>query len=117
LAGIGFPQARSVIGLAAISDIQQYSAGDNDCESATERFMGGSYAQLPARYDSANPKKLHIHPSTTLLHGAADTIVSMNQSEIIGADRKIELGAGHFDWVHPGTPAFQLLLKTLEESF
>ncbi len=117
LAGLEFPQARAVIGLAAISDIQQYSEGDNDCETATEGFMGGSYAQLPARYDAANPARLPIHPRTTLLHGTADTIVSIKQAGINGANSKIELAAGHFDWVHPGTPAFQLLLNTLGESF
>jgi hypothetical protein len=27
----------------------------------------------------------------------------------------VQEGAGHFDWAHPGTAAFQLLLETLDE--
>ena len=117
LAGNEFPQAQAVIGLAAISDIQAYSQGGNDCETATPRFMGGSFAEIPELYDLANPATLGVHQNTMLLHGTADSIVNVNQSKIDGAVTKIESGAGHFDWVHPGTRAVQLLLDTLEESF
>lgn len=117
LAGLAFPQARTVIGLAAISDIEKYSLGDNDCETATPRFMGGTYAEQSSLYNLANPAYLGTSNSTILLHGTADSIVDINQASIEGATTKIEEGAGHFDWVHPGTPATQLLLKTLESAF
>ena len=117
LAGKEFSQAQSIIGLAAISDIEQYSLGSNDCQTATPLFMGGTYAEQPALYDSANPKVRGVHTNTTMLHGTADNIVDIEQSSVGDANTRIVEGAGHFDWVHPGTPAAILLLNTLEETF
>ena len=117
LAGNEFPNVRSVIGLAAISDIQTYSMGNNDCETATPLFMGGTFSELPSLYRSANPVDVGVHGETTLLHGTADSIVNISQSNLTGAKALVEEGAGHFDWVHPGTSATTLLLKTLEEAF
>ncbi len=117
LAGKEFPQVRSIIGLAAITDIEHYSRGNNDCQTATPLFMGGTYADRPTIYDSANPKVQGMHKNTTLLHGTADNIVDIEQSSFGNTSTGIVKGAGHFDWVHPGTPAVELLLKTLEETF
>lgn len=50
LAGANSKQIKTVIGLAAITDIEQYAAGDNSCQTATPRFMGGSAQQLPELY-------------------------------------------------------------------
>lgn len=117
LAGADFPNVNAVVGLAAITDIVKYAAGTNDCETATPLFMGSTFAQANALYQTANPASLNLHSSTLLLHGAADSIVNVSQSILQNTNTLGIEEAGHFDWVHPGTEAFQLLLESLEKLF
>ena len=107
----------AVIGLAAITDIVKYSRGDNSCQVATQRFMGGSVTEFPARYAAANPAVKSPHPSTVLIHGSIDSIVAPAHANYIKNDSHILEGAGHFDMVHPGTPSYQALLKELAKAF
>lgn len=107
----------AVVGLAAISDIVAYSRGKNSCQAATIDFMGGGYEQNRAAYDAANPVGKPVNDKTVLLQGDADKIVPVEQSELPGARAVVLEGAGHFDWVHPGTEAYQLLLSTLKNVF
>jgi len=104
----------AVIGLAAITDIIEYSRGSNSCQTATIDFMGGVYEAIPSTYQAANPTSRPVHEKTLLLQGDIDTIVPFEQSELPGARPFVLEDAGHFDWVHPGTEAYQLLLSTLE---
>ena len=113
LAGANSKQIKTVIGLAAITDIEQYAAGDNSCQTATPRFMGGSAQQLPENYTSANPTRQARHANTVLIHGKADQIVPVKQATSFSNEVRIIDGAGHFDLIHPGTPAFKALLKEL----
>ena len=117
LAGSGFQNADAVIGLAAITDIVEYSRGENSCQTATIDFMAGRYEEKPAEYDAANPANISLHDQTILLHGDADNIVPLEQARLPGAATRVIEGAGHFDWIHPGTRAYQVLLTTLEELF
>ena len=104
----------AVIGLAAITDIVRYSRGKNSCQTASIDFMGATYEQNPEAYKAANPASRPIHAKTMLLYGDADSIVPLEQSQLPGASAVMFEGAGHFDWVHPGTGAYQVLLSTLE---
>ena len=106
-----------VIGLAAITDIVEYSRGKNSCQTASIDFMGGSYEENPEAYKAANPASRPIHSKTMLLYGDIDSIVPIEQSQLPGASAVMFEGAGHFDWVHPGTGAYQMLLSTLEVLF
>ena len=106
-----------VIGLAAITDIIEYSRGENDCQTASVDFMGGDYESNPIAYKAANPANKSLHDKTILLHGDSDSIVPLGQSQLQGATAVVFEGAGHFDWLHPGTGAYQLLLSTLEDLF
>jgi acetyl esterase/lipase len=115
LAGSGLESAKAVIGLAAITDIVGYSKGANSCQSAVPEFMGGTYEQKPEAHAAANPAGQPIHPHTLLLHGDQDSIVPLQQANLPGAEVQVQEGAGHFDWVHPGTAAFDRLLATLDE--
>ncbi len=115
LAASANPDVQAVIGLAAITDIIAYSRGTNDCQTATSGFMGGDYAAIPAAYDAANPAGKPTHATTILLHGDMDTIVPAGQAQLPGATTVIADGAGHFDWLHPDTGAYHLLLSTLEQ--
>jgi acetyl esterase/lipase len=115
LASAEFKNIEAVIGLAAITDIVEYSRGENSCQAATIDFMGGTYEADPAAYHAANPVDKSMHDHTILLQGDIDTIVPPGQSQIAGVTTVLVEGAGHFDWLHPGTPAFRKLLSTLGE--
>lgn len=107
----------AVIGLAAITDIVEYSRGTNSCQTATLEFMGGVYEEKQAAYDEANPKGKPVNSKTILLQGDIDVIVPVEQSQLPGASAVVFEGVGHFDWVHPGTGAYLKLLSTLENLF
>lgn len=117
LAATEFRNVHAVVGLAAITDIVKYAAGTNDCETAAALFMGSTIAQDSALYQTANPASLNLHSNTLLLHGTGDSIVSVSQSVLQNANTLDIEDAGHFDWVHPGTEAFQILLDNLEKLF
>lgn len=117
LAASGNASVQAVIGLAAITDIIEYSRGTNDCQTATSGFMGGDYAANPDAYDAANPAGKPTHATTLLLHGDMDNIVPAGQAHLPGATPVMAEGAGHFDWLHPDTGAYHLLLSTLEQYF
>lgn len=106
-----------VIGLAAITDVIAYSQGSSSCEAAASEFMGGSYAGLEQEYLDANPPSHQLHQNTVLLQGDIDAIVPVAQAKLDGAETRITMGAGHFDWSHPGTAAFRDLLALLDEYF
>jgi len=116
LAGSEFQSFKAVVGLAAITDIVEYSQGTNSCQKATLGFMNGDYQANPDAYQLANPVGKKLHPNTVLLHGDVDAIVPLRQSTLLNAKSDVLTAAGHFDWVHPGTPAFQRLLLTLDEA-
>lgn len=113
LAARGRPGYRVVAGLAAITDIVAYGRGDNSCQRAVPQFMGGSATEFPERYRLADPAAVAERSPTVLLHGSVDAIVPLAQARLSGAESIVVEGAGHFDWVHPGTAAFERLLDLL----
>jgi acetyl esterase/lipase len=117
LTASGNAHIRGVIGLAAITDIVEYSRGLNSCQTATIDFMAGVFEDRTEAYIAANPAGKPVQARTLLLQGDVDSIVPLEQSQLKGATPVVLEGAGHFDWVHPGTAAYQLLLSTLEETF
>ena len=107
---------RAAIGLAAITDLEDYAGGDNSCQRVTPELMGGRPEERPGRYAQASPAVLGTSIPTVLLQGSADAIVPPAQARALpGAELRLLEGAGHFDLVHPGTPAFGVLLAALEE--
>lgn len=115
LASGEFQNLKAVVGLAAITDIVTYSQGTNSCQKATLEFMSGDYKANPEAYQLANPVNKKLHPNTILLHGDIDAIVPVRQATLLETNSDVLEGAGHFDWVHPGTPAFQRFLSTLDK--
>jgi acetyl esterase/lipase len=115
-------QSVDVIGLAAITDLERYASGDNGCQKAGLSFMGSDAAEDQESYDSANPSKHDIPTTINLLHGESDAIVPIDQMADFKQLKLIKhpvVDAGHFDWVHPGTPAFThflTLLRALTET-
>jgi acetyl esterase/lipase len=113
LAGGAIPQLKGVIGLAAITDIQEYAAGTNSCQKVTKDFMQGMPKDKPAEYLLANPSKQPLHVNTVILQGNKDNIVpAFNLDKL---ERKVIMldGIGHFDWIHPGSEAFRTLPQHL----
>jgi acetyl esterase/lipase len=107
---------RAAIGLAAITDLVDYARGDNSCQRVTPELMGGSPEERPERYAQASPALLGTSIPTVLLQGSEDAIVPPGQAQALpGAAVRLIEGAGHFDLVHPGTPAFEALLEALDE--
>lgn len=104
---------KQIIGLAAITDISRYALGANSCQQATPKFMGGMPDEKADAYQAANliDKKLPIE--VTLLQGDADQIVPILQSQLHEVNAEIIADAGHFDWIHPGSPAFKHLLTVI----
>ena len=111
----------NTIGLSAIVNIASYSKGSNSCQSATTSFMKGTLEDKPIEYYFANPLNIRFASTPTskavLLHGTEDAIVPLKQGQHPQIDQIVIDGAGHFDWIHPGTEAFKVLtayLKTYE---
>ncbi|GGD77835.1 alpha/beta hydrolase [Lacimicrobium alkaliphilum] len=107
------PSLDAVIGLAAITDISEYALGDNGCQKAAAGFMGGSSLQVPEAYQQAQISADKLPSSVYLLHGEQDSIVPLTQSN--GFEHHILPRAGHFDWLHPQTPAYGLFMTRLQD--
>lgn len=99
--------ARSVIGLAPVTDIAAYAEGDGSCNAAAARFLASG-----ADSAAANPANTPAPAATTILLGSADRIIpyeipALSPHTLVGVE------AGHFDWIHPGTPAWGRFLLEL----
>lgn len=103
-----------VIGLAAITDLTTYAAGESGCEQAANSFMANA---APSDWQQADPAQQQFSVDITLLQGTADSIVPMQQATALADQANIVTveDAGHFDWVHPHSHAWQRLLQTLEQ--
>ena len=102
-----------VIGLAPIIDIADYARGSGDCNKAAIEFMGGTPDDIPALYTAATPTAPHQQQHYTVLMGNQDHIVPANP-DYLPVGYQAWSNAGHFDWIHPGTPAWQEFLSQLQ---
>jgi acetyl esterase/lipase len=106
----------AAVGLAAITDLESYAMGENSCQKVTPRLMGGLPSDRPERYDQASPATLGTDIPVVLLQGDADSIVPPAQARSLAQARPVIIEeAGHFDLIHPGTPAFGRLVRYLQE--
>jgi acetyl esterase/lipase len=105
---------RGVVGLAAITDLALCAEEEGACRRSVPRLVGGTPAEQPERYRLASPASLPRPVPVALLHGDADEIVLPTQAHALpGARVSVVDGAGHFDFIHPETPVFGLLLEEL----
>jgi acetyl esterase/lipase len=111
----GGAELKGVIGLAAIVDVVRYSQGNNSCQTATPAFFGGSAEQKPEAYALGSPDHHVLKEHSLLLQGSADAIVEQSQALKSGFEYQIVEGAGHFDWIHPETNAYQAFLSALKQ--
>jgi acetyl esterase/lipase len=97
------------IGLAPIIDIAHYARGEGSCNAAAVQFMGALPTENPTAYRAATPV---LQSRDRALMGSQDHIVPA-QDRYLPAGYSHWPDAGHFDWVHPGTPAWQEFLLQL----
>ena len=104
-----------LFGLAPIIDLPAYSEGDNSCQTATPRFMQGSQKMEEQAYKNANPLNFDLSSLSraVFMVGDADAIVPANMASHPDGKNMLIEGAGHFDWIHPGSSSFKLLLEEL----
>ncbi len=104
----------AALGVAAITDLEAYARGSNSCEVATPLFMGGMPEERPAEYAAASPHVLRYALPLGLAVGGRDPIIPAAQADALPQARVYRLaGAGHFDWVHPDTAAYDVLRDAL----
>jgi acetyl esterase/lipase len=106
-------KVHGAVSLAGVVDMRYASELGFD---AVGKVMGGSPAEVPARYQAADPAALiPLGVPTLLVHGSADTIVPPAISERYQREAKargdqatlIQLpGTGHFELIDPTTPAW-----------
>ncbi len=102
---------RGVFGLAPITDLARYAEGEGSCNRAAARRIAG----LPAAELAAANPVMHPAPTgTVLLYGTQDRIAPF-EVPYLEPEALVALPAGHFDWIHPGTPAFARFLEELGE--
>lgn len=105
-------QILGVVGLAPIVDLQAYSGVDNSCASVTERLVPEGSAP-ETFYSEWSPVNRQSHRNTKLFVGSADVIVESSQRTELFATHEVPR-AGHFDFIMPGTEAFEAWVEWLE---
>ena len=113
LAGGQMSELKGVIGLAPITDIKAYAKGENSCQKVTKNFMQGMPSNKREEYTQANPSEQPLHTQSIILQGSQDTIVPAYKLDQLNRPVVMVKGAGHFDWVHPGSAAFNTLVDNL----
>ena len=108
----------TIVGLAAIADMVAYGNSEGSCPSGGVKFMEGKPADHPEKYRDANPANYFVKLETLLFQGRVDPIVPVSQTEAMRGQFLVRPRfvdrAGHFDWVHPGTPAFRKFIDFLQ---
>lgn len=116
LAGTQFEALKAVVALAPIYDVVAYAKGSNSCQQATEPFMGGKSSVLVKEYEKANPASQKLNEKSVIFYGLADQIIPTTQFESVDVAELIPIPeAGHFDFIHPQSAAWQQIIKVLKE--
>ena len=75
--------------------------------------MQGMPEDKPIEYKLANPSKQPLHANSIILQGEKDSIVPPVDLTHLNKRVVMLAGVGHFDWIHPGSMAFNALLQNL----
>ena len=104
-----------VVALAPITDLVSYGGETGSCQSMVPKFMGDDSYRPRTAYEAASVGIEAITVPTIVVIGDADPIVGTSQVESfsLGQLRTIP-EAGHFDLIHPETPAFKVVKSTVE---
>jgi acetyl esterase/lipase len=115
---------RGVVSLAGITDLRTFGAAPGGCSAAVAPLLGGTPAEVPARYAAANPVELlPLGVPIHLVHGSLDPIVSVEQSRSFEARARaagdasrlwLVEGAGHFELVAPRSAAWSHVERAVQ---
>jgi acetyl esterase/lipase len=104
-----------VLALAPITDLGVYGSQEGSCQAMVGEFLGVSVEQHPKIYQTASVVPSRVSAPAVLLLGTEDPIVGLDQLAGFPPEQvRLVSGAGHFDLIHPDTPAFAIVLEVLE---
>lgn len=119
----GLPEVAGAVSLAGCLDLAAVAELDLD-EGAAVDLLGGTPAEVPERYDAADPARLGRTPyPLVVVHGTADEKVPLEVASswwraaaTPGRDRLVLLdGVTHFPVIDPAAPTFAVLTEQVEE--
>jgi len=109
------PHLDGVLALAPITDLGVYGAQEGSCQAMVGEFLGVSVEQHPNIYQTASVVPSRVSEPAVLLLGTEDPIIGLDQLAGFPPEQvRLVSGAGHFDLIHPDTPAFAIVLEVLE---
>ena len=104
-----------VVALAPITDLVSYGAETGSCQSMVLKFMGDDSYNPSDAYRVASVRIEDIIVPVIVVIGDADPIVDLTQVESFSSEQLRTIPeAGHFDLIHPETPAFKVVKSTVE---
>lgn len=115
------PRPALAVGQAPVAALAR-AARENLGGGAVALLLGGSPTQVPDRYAVADPTALlPTGLPTVCVHGTADDIVPLSQSEVYVAQARaagddatlVRVPGGHFTHLDPGSAAIQALREAL----
>lgn len=109
------PRLDGVLALAPITDLGVYGSQEGSCQAMVGEFLGVSVEQHPKIYQTASVVPSRVSAPAVLLLGTEDPIIGLDQLAGFPPEQvRLVSGAGHFDLIHPDTPAFAIVLEVLE---
>lgn len=109
------PRLDGVLALAPITDLGVYGSQEGSCQAMVGEFLGVSVEQHPKIYQTASVVPSRVSAPAVLLLGTEDPIIGLDQLAGFPPEQvRLVSGAGHFDLIHPDTPAFAIVLDVLE---
>lgn len=105
-----------VVALAPIIDLVSYGAETGSCQSMVSKFMGDDSYDPSDAYREASVRMEDINVPIKVVIGDADPIVGPTQVDLFSLDQRRTIPeAGHFDLIHPKTPAFRVVKLTVKQ--
>ena len=116
-------RVRGVVSLAGITDLRAYGAARGSCNGVVTPLMGGTPAEVPARYAAVDPvERVPLGVPLRFVHGAADPVVPVEQSRAMlerartageSAELSLVPDMGHFDLMAPISAAWPSVLAAV----
>lgn len=105
-----------VVALAPITDLVSYGAETGSCQSMVSKFMGDDSYDPSDAYREASVRMEDINVPIKVVIGDADPIVGPTQVDLFSLEQLRTIPeAGHFDLIHPKTPAFRVVKLTVKQ--
>ena len=104
-----------VVALAPITDLVSYGAETGSCQSMVPRLMGDDTYHPSEAYRAASVTIEDITVPIKVVIGDVDPIVGANQLELFSSEQLRTIPeTGHFDLIHPETPAFETIKSIIQ---